>query len=70
MFTGLGLIGGSFYAICKALPFYHATQGTIYVIQGDLISMFSHLWIVTMYAVIIVIFAIIIFTRKMKSNNH
>lgn len=69
-FIPIELIGGSFLAICKALPFYHAAQGAVYATQGDLIPMFSHLWIVLIYAVIIIIFAIIAFTRKMKSDNH
>ncbi len=69
-FIPIELIGGSFLAVCKALPFYHAAQSTIYATQGDLSSMFSHLWIVTIYAVIIIIFAIIIFTKKMRSDNQ
>ncbi len=69
-FIPIELIGGSFLAICKALPFYHAAQGAVYATQGDLSSMFSHLWIVMLYAVFVIIFAIIIFTRKMRSDNH
>ena len=70
MFLPIDLIGGTFLAICKVLPFYHSSKATFYALQGDLNSMFSHLGIVSIYAVIIIIFAIIVFTRKMKSDNH
>ncbi len=70
MFIPIEQIGGGFLTICKALPFYHASKVAIYALKGDLNSMFSHFWIVSIYAVIIIALAIVIFTRKMKSDNH
>ncbi len=70
IFIPIDLIGGGFFAICKAMPFYHSSKAAFYALQGDLNSMFSHIGIVSIYAIVIIVLAIIIFTRKMISDNH
>jgi ABC-2 type transport system permease protein len=65
----LSLVGGAFKTIAYLLPFAHAVDATRAAIAGDYASIFPHLWWVIGYAVVIMIIAIVIFNRKMNSDN-
>ena len=65
----LSLVGGAFKTIAYLLPFAHAVDATRAAIAGDYALIFPHLWWVIGYAVVVMIIAIVIFNRKMNSDN-
>lgn len=65
----LGLVGGTFKAVAYALPFAHAVDATRAAIAGNYGAIFPHLWWVIGYAVVVFIIAVIVFRRKMSSDN-
>ena len=65
----LDLVGGVFKKIAEALPFVHAVKAGKFAISGDYSSIFPDLWWVIGYAVVVMVIAIIVFTRKMNSDN-
>ena len=65
----LNLVGSTFKAVAYALPFAHAVDATRAALSGDYTSIFPHLWWVIGYAVAIMIIAIVVFNRKMNSDN-
>ncbi|CAI9393096.1 MULTISPECIES: ABC transporter permease [Bacillaceae] len=65
----LALVGGPFKKIAELLPFAHAVDAGRAAISGDYHHIFPHLWWVIGYAVIVMSIAIIVFTRKMSSDN-
>jgi ABC-2 type transport system permease protein len=65
----LELVGGLFKKIADALPFSHAVEAGRAAIRGDLASILPHLWWVIGYAIVTLIVAIIVFTRKMRSDQ-
>ena len=65
----LSLVGGAFKKIAYLLPFAHAVNATRAAIAGDYATIFPHLWWVIGYAVVIFAFAVIIFRKKMNSDN-
>lgn len=65
----LDLVGGTFKSVAYALPFAHAVRSGRAAISGNYSSIFPDLWWVIGYASIIMIIAILVFTRKMNSDN-
>lgn len=65
----LNLVGGAFKTVAYALPFVHAVNATKAAISGSYSEIMSNLWIVIIYAVIILALAIYFFNKKMKSDN-
>jgi ABC-2 type transport system permease protein len=62
----LDLVGGVFKKIAYALPFVHAVEMERAALAGDIAGIFPHLWWVLGYAVILLIFAVLLFLRQMK----
>ncbi len=65
----LDLVGGAFRKIADALPFVHAVRSGRAALSGDYSSVFPDLWWVIGYAVVIMIIAILVFTKKMNSDD-
>ncbi len=66
----LDLVGGLFKKIAELLPFAHAVDAGRAAIAGDYNSILPHLWWVIAYAVVIMVIAIVVFTRKMNGDNN
>lgn len=66
----LELVGGTFARIANLLPFSHAVNAGRAAIAGNYQQILPHLWWVIGYAGITVAIAIIVFTRKMNSDNQ
>lgn len=64
----LDLVGGGFKSVAEALPFVHAVDAGRAALRGDYASIFPDLWWVIGYALLIMLIAIIVFTRKMNSD--
>jgi len=65
----LNLVGGTFKTIAEHLPFMHAVEAGRAAIAGDYPGIFSHLWWVIGYATGLMGIAVLVFTRKMNSDN-
>ncbi|HPT54913.1 MAG TPA: hypothetical protein PK574_08370 [Fervidobacterium sp.] len=65
----LDLVGGTFKRVAEALPFVHAVNAGRAALSGDYFSIFPDLWWVIGYAVVIMAMAILVFMRKMNSDN-
>ncbi len=65
----LDLVGGTFKKIAELFPFMHAVNAGRAAISGEYNQILPHLWWVIGYAFIIMVIAIIVFTRKMNSDN-
>lgn len=66
----LDLVGGLFKKIAELLPFVHAVEAGRAAISGDYSAVLPHLWWVIGYAVVVMYIAIIVFTKKMSSDNN
>ena len=64
----ISLIGGAFEKVGKMLPFYHAVELERAILKGDFSDSLAHLVIVTIYAVIVLIGASLLFLRQMKKQ--
>lgn len=64
----LELVGGVFQKIAYALPFIHAVELERAVLAGNYAGMFTHLWWVLGYAVVLLIAAVLLFLRQMKNT--
>ncbi len=64
----LELVGGIFKKIAYALPFVHAVEMERAVIAGRFSDIFTHLWWVLGYAVILLCAAVLVFLRRMKKQ--
>lgn len=64
----LNLVGGTFKAIANILPFVHAVEAARAAASGLYSDILPHLVWVIGYAVIIFTAAIIVFTKKMKTD--
>ena len=62
----LSLMGGALKKIAYALPFVHAVELERAVILGNFADVLPHLWIVLIYAVILLVLAVLLFLRQMK----
>lgn len=65
----LDLVGGTFKAVADALPFVHAVNAGRAALSGNYSSIFPDLWWVIGYAVAVMAIAILVFKRKMNSDN-
>lgn len=66
----LDLVGGLFKKIAELLPFVHAVEAGRAAISGDYSAVLPHLWWGIGYAVVVMYIAIIVFTKKMSSDNN
>ncbi|MBO5019923.1 MAG: ABC transporter permease [Clostridia bacterium] len=64
----LELVGGAFKKISYALPFVHAVEMERSLLKGDLSGIFPHICWVLGYAVLLMILAVLMFLRQMKSQ--
>jgi ABC-2 type transport system permease protein len=64
----LELVGGTFKQVAYALPFVHAVDAGKAVLNGNYEGMFPHIWWVIGYAVVVLILAVLVFSRKMKGE--
>lgn len=64
----LNLVGGLFKSIAYALPFVHAVDGGKAALAGDYAGIFPHLWWVIGYAVVVLVLAVSVFSKKMNSD--
>ncbi len=62
----LDLVGGAFKKISYTLPFVHAVELERAVLRGSFDGIFSHLWYVSGYSVIVLVLAVLLFLRQMK----
>ncbi len=63
------LVGGWFESLANLLPFAHAVNAARYAISGDYAQIMPELIWVIGYALVITIFAIVVFTIKLKRNK-
>ena len=62
----LNLVGGTFKNIAYCLPFVHAVELERAAVAGDLSGMLPHLAWVMVYAVAVLVLAVLLFLRQMK----
>lgn len=65
----LDLLGQVFKKIAMALPFANAVEAGRAAINGDYGEIMGYLWIVIVYAVVILALAVLVFSRKMQSDK-
>lgn len=65
----LNLVGGAFKTVAYLLPFAHAVDAAKAAVAGDYAGIFPHLWVVIGYAIASMGFAIVVFRKKMNSEN-
>jgi ABC-2 type transport system permease protein len=63
----LELVGGVFREIAECLPFDHAVELERAVLIGDYGGVFPHIWYVLGYGIALLILAVCLFLRQMKS---
>lgn len=63
------LVGGWFEALANLLPFAHAVNAARYAMSGEYAQIMPELIWVIGYALAIMIFAIVVFTIKLKRNK-
>ena len=60
------LVGGAFVKIANALPFVHAVELERNALAGNLSGVINHVWVVLLYALVILCLAIYAFLRQMR----
>lgn len=65
----LSLVGGWFKGIAYVLPFAHAVDAGRAALKGNYSEMIPHLYWVIGYAVVIMVIAVIVFKKKMNSDQ-
>ena len=70
VFIPIDLIGGAFKTITNILPFYHSVEAIRISLSGNFNNLLPHLLVVIGYTIVIFIFAIIIFNRKMNDERE
>ncbi len=63
----LALVGGAFQKVAYALPFVHAVEMERAVLAGNYAAIFPHLWWVLGYAIAVLIVAVLLFLKQMKT---
>lgn len=63
------LVGGAFKAVAEALPFMHAVNAGRHALNGEYNRIMPELAWVIGYAFVLMVLAIIAFTKKMESDN-
>ncbi|MGP1505839.1 MAG: ABC transporter permease [Eggerthia catenaformis] len=69
VFIPIDLIGGAFKTITNILPFYYSVEAIRISLSGNFNNLLPHLLVVIGYTIVIFIFAIIIFNRKMNGEK-
>lgn len=69
VFIPIDLIGGAFKTITNILPFYHSVEAIRISLSGNFNNLLPHLLVIIGYTIVIFIFAIIIFNRKMNGEK-
>ena len=69
VFIPIDLIGGAFKTITNMLPFYHGVEAIRNVLKGNYNEIAPHLAIVLGYTIVIFVFAIFAFRRKMHGDK-
>lgn len=69
VFIPIDLIGGAFKTITNILPFYHSVEAIRISLSCNFNNLLPHLLVVIGYTIVIFIFAIIIFNRKMNGEK-
>jgi ABC-2 type transport system permease protein len=64
----LNLVGGGFKKIAYALPFVHAVDAGKAALGGNYGGIFPHIWWVIAYAIVILVLAVLAFSKRMKGN--
>ncbi len=65
----LNLVGGAFKSVAYALPFAHAVNAGRAALSGNYAAIMTDLWWVIGYAAVVLGIAILVFSRKMKSDK-
>ncbi len=65
----LNLVGGGFKRVADLLPFSHAVDATRAALLGNYDGIFSSLIWVSAYAIAVFAIAVIVFNKKMNSDN-
>ncbi len=65
----LDLVGGAFKSIANVLPFVHAVEASRAAMFGNYSQILPHLLWVIAYAIILLIIAILVFTKKMSGDK-
>lgn len=65
----VSLVGGVFERIAYLLPFVHAVDAARAAIAGDYAAIFPHLWWVIGYAAVMMVLAVIAFSRKISGGK-
>ena len=65
----LDLVGGAFKSVANVLPFYHAVEAGRAAMFANYTEILPHLAWVIIYAIVLFLIAILVFTRKMSSDN-
>lgn len=65
----LELVGGTFKTIAELLPFSHAVNAGRYALEGSYVQILPELVWVVAYALVIMLIAMWVFTRKMYSDK-
>ena len=65
----LSLVGGGYKRTAYLLPFAHAVDSARAALAGNYAAIFPHLWWVICYAVVVLSIAIIVFKKKMASDQ-
>ena len=65
----LSLVGGTFKKIADLLPFVHAVNAGKAAITGKINSIFPDLWWVIVYALVLLVASILVFKKKMNSDQ-
>lgn len=65
----LELVGGTFKTIAELLPFSHAVNAGRYALEGSYVQILPELVWVVAYALVIILIAMWVFTRKMYSDK-
>lgn len=63
----LDLVGGGFRRVAELLPFAHAVDAGRAAMACDLSGIFPHLWWVIGYAAAVLVLAVVVFRRKMRT---
>ena len=65
----ISLVGGAFQKIAEALPFIHAVRAGRAALAGNAAAIFPDLWWVLAYGAVVMTLAILVYTKKMSSDN-
>lgn len=65
----LNLVGGTFKKIADLLPFVHAVNAARAAVAGKVDLIFPDLWWVIAYALVLLVAAVVVFKKKMNSDQ-